>query len=166
MSLFGDSAGGNLALALAVKLKEEKLPQPGLLVLDSPWATFETQSASRQGNVKKDLVLGETNQKMFYEINHPTYAPKGMKLSDPRLSLVKADLTGLPPMLIQAGAYELFRDDALTLAQKAAEDNVKVNPDHLSQYVPRLPNMCIPELQESLDSYAEIQSFINLNLAK
>lgn len=163
--LFGDSAGGNLALALAVKLKEEKLPQPGLLVLDSPWATFETQSASRQGNVKKDLVLGETNQKMFYEINHPTYAPKGMKLSDPRLSLVKADLTGLPPMLIQAGAYELFRDDALTLAQKAAEDNVKVT---LTIY-PNMShdfNMCIPELQESLDSYAEIQSFINLNLAK
>lgn len=134
-------------------------------MLDSPWATFETQSASRQGNVKKDLVLGETNQKMFYEINHPTYAPKGMKLSDPRLSLVKADLTGLPPMLIQAGAYELFRDDALTLAQKAAEDNVKVT---LTIY-PNMShdfNMCIPELQESLDSYAEIQSFINLNLAK
>lgn len=71
--VFGDSAGGNLALALSAKLKEEKLPQPALLILDSPWTTLETESPSRKESVKRDLVLGEINPGMFHEINHPTY---------------------------------------------------------------------------------------------
>ena len=163
--VFGDSAGGNLALALALKLKEENLPQPGLYVLDSPWTTLETKSPSRQGNVKKDLVLGETNKVMFHEINHPTYAPAGMKLSDVRLSPLHGDLTGLPPMLIQTGSYELFLDDATKLAEKAANDGVKVT---LTVY-PAMSHdfaLCIPDLQDSIDSYAEIKDFINLNMEK
>ena len=148
-----------------MKLKEENLPQPGLYVLDSPWTTLETKSPSRQGNVKKDLVLGETNKVMFHEINHPTYAPAGMKLSDVRLSPLHGDLTGLPPMLIQTGSYELFLDDATKLAEKAANDGVKVT---LTVY-PAMSHdfaLCIPDLQDSIDSYAEIKDFINLNMEK
>ncbi|WP_418926063.1 alpha/beta hydrolase [Dialister hominis] len=160
--VFGDSAGGNLALALSAKLKEEKLPQPALLILDSPWTTLETESPSRKESVKRDLVLGEINPGMFHEINHPTYA-KGMNLSDPHLSPVYGDLTGFPPMLIQAGGYELFLDDGMKLAKKAAADNVKVT---LTVY-PGMSHdfaLCLPELQDSIASFAEIRDFINLNM--
>jgi len=160
--VFGDSAGGNLALALSAKLKEEKLPQPALLILDSPWTTLETESPSRKESVKRDLVLGEINPGMFHEINHPTYA-KGMNLSDPHLSPIYGDLTGFPPMLIQAGGYELFLDDGMKLAKKAAADNVKVT---LTVY-PGMSHdfaLCLPELQDSIDSFAEIRDFINLNM--
>ena len=160
--VFGDSAGGNLALALSAKLKEEKLPQPGLLILDSPWTTMETISPSRQGSVKKDLILGEINPNMFYEINHPSYA-KGAKLDDPYLSPLYGDLTGLPPMLIQTGGYEVFLDEGMKLAEKAASDDVKVT---LTVY-PGMSHdfaLCLPELQDSIASFAEIRDFINLNM--
>ena len=99
---------------------------------------------------------------MFHEINHPTYA-KGMNLSDPHLSPIYGDLTGFPPMLIQAGGYELFLDDGMKLAKKAAADNVKVT---LTVY-PGMSHdfaLCLPELQDSIDSFAEIRDFINLNM--
>lgn len=133
-----------------------------LLILDSPWTTLETESPSRKESVKRDLVLGEINPGMFHEINHPTYA-KGMNLSDPHLSPVYGDLTGFPPMLIQAGGYELFLDDGMKLAKKAAADNVKVT---LTVY-PGMSHdfaLCLPELQDSIASFAEIRDFINLNM--
>ena len=162
--LFGDSAGGNLALALALELKKQNLPQPGLLVLPSPWTTMETQSPSCQDNVKKDLSLGEINKGMLHEINNPSYAPKGMALNDVRLSPLYGDLTGLPPMLIQAGGYELFLDDCTKLTDKAVKDGVKVT---LTVY-PGMSHdfaMLLPQLQDSLDAYREMQAYINLNMA-
>lgn len=77
------------------------------------------------GQREKDLILGEINPNMFYEINHPSYA-KGAKLDDPYLSPLYGDLTGLPPMLIQTGGYEVFLDEGMKLAEKAASDDVKV----------------------------------------
>lgn len=160
--VFGDSAGGNLALALSLKLKDEKLPQPGLLILDSPWTTMETISPSRQGSVKKDLILGEINPNMFYEINHPSYA-KGAKLDDPYLSPLYGDLTGLPPMLIQTGGYEVFLDEGMKLAEKAASDDVKVTLT-VYPYMSHDFPFCVPEIQDSVDAFEEMQSFINLNM--
>lgn len=160
--VFGNSAGGNLALALSLKLKDEKLPQPGLLILDSPWTTMETISPSRQGSVKKDLILGEINPNMFYEINHPSYA-KGAKLDDPYLSPLYGDLTGLSLMLIQTGGYEVFLDEGMKLAEKAASDDVKVTLT-VYPYMSHDFPFCVPEIQDSVDAFEEMQSFINLNM--
>ena len=57
--VFGDSAGGNLAVELALRLKAEKKPQPGLLLLASPWADLRTTNRDR------DLVLGPVNKFMY-----------------------------------------------------------------------------------------------------
>ena len=62
--VFGDSAGGNLALALALRLKEKNLPQPGVLILLSPRTTFENNLPSRSENADRDLILGKKNVKM------------------------------------------------------------------------------------------------------
>ena len=63
--VFGDSAGGNLAVELALRLKAEKKPQPGLLLLASPWADLRTTPASRTTNRDRDLVLGPVNKFMY-----------------------------------------------------------------------------------------------------
>lgn len=68
-------------------------------------------------------------------------------------------------MLRQAGGYELFLDDCKALAQKAAEDSVKVT---FTVY-PSMPNDFVSnltELQDSIDSYAEIRDLINLQLER
>lgn len=156
----GDSAGGNLALELSLYLKENNLPQPNCLVLISPWTTMQTNLPSRKYNDRRDLILGKGTP-LNSEVAKPVYA-NGLKLNDPRLSPIYADLKGLPPMLIQVGGYELFLDECIELAKKAAADNVKVT---LTVY-PEMSHdfaILLPKLQESVDSFAEIRDFINQN---
>ncbi|MCM1129783.1 MAG: alpha/beta hydrolase [Alistipes senegalensis] len=158
----GDSAGGNLAVALALYLKEHKLPQPGMLILASPWTTMETNLPSRTENYEKDLVLGKNDPVMYQEVANPSYQGKHDS-KDPRLSPVYADLSGLPPMLIQVGSYELFLDEGFRLAEKAAKDNVKVT---ITSY-PAMPHdfaLILPSLQEAVDSFKEIKDFIETNM--
>ena len=162
--VIGDSAGGNLALALSVYLKEQGLPQPKLLILLSPWTTMADDLPSRVYNADKDAVLG-TSTPMYAEVkNLPSYA-KGFSRTDPRLSPLYADLTGLPPMLIQAGGYELLLDDSTELLKRAAAHDVDVT---LTVY-PRMPHdfaLVMPELQESVDSFREIADFIDAHMKK
>ena len=162
--VFGDSAGGNLALELSLYLKQNRLPQPAMLILISPWTTFETNLPSRTGNANRDLVLGKTNPVMYPEVATPVYGGK-IPLNDPRLSPIYADLKGLPPMLIQVGGYELFVDEGIELLKKATADDLNVT---LSVYrgMPHDFAMLLPELQESVDSFAEIKNFVNLHMNK
>ena len=162
--VIGDSAGGNLALELSFYLKQNALPQPAMLILISPWTTLEANLPSRTGNAKRDLVLGESNPVMYNGVAHPVYGGK-IPLNDPRLSPIYADLRDLPPMLIQIGGYELFVDEGIELLKKATADELNVT---LSVYqgMPHDFAMLLPDLQESVDSFAEIRDFVNLHMKK
>lgn len=160
--VIGDSAGGNLALALSMYLKENNLPQPKLNILVSPWAAMNTNFPSRKYNETRDLVLGKGYSPLFEAIQKPAYA-KGYKVKDPRLSPIYADLKNFPTMLIQVGGYELLLDECIALAKKAAADDVKV----VLTIYPGMPHdfaLMLPNLQDSLDSFREIQDFINQNM--
>lgn len=160
--VFGDSAGGNLALEMSIYLREENLPQPAMLILASPWTTFETDLPSRSGNADRDLVLGKTNPVMYNGVGNPIYGGD-IPLNDPRLSPIYADLKNLPPMLIQIGGYELFVDEGIELLKKATADELNVT---LSVYrqMPHDFGMLLPELDDSIKSFAEIKSFVNLHM--
>lgn len=160
--VFGDSAGGNLALELALYLRENNLPQPALLILASPWTTFETDLPSRTGNADRDLSLGKVNPHMFNEVANPSYGG-ALSWKDPRLSPIYADLTDLPPMLIQVGGYELFVDEGIELLRKAAADELNVT---LSVYqgMPHDFALVLPDLDDSIKSFAEIKSFVNAHI--
>ena len=162
--VFGDSAGGNLALALSLYLKSNDLPQPGLLILLSPWTTFEISLPSRSKNAETDLILGVTNPKMYNEVCKPTYNGK-ISPDDPRLSPIHADLSGLPPILIQVGGFEMFVDDGIELLRKASADNLDVT---LSIYRGMSHDfaLLLPELDDSIKSFAEIKSFVASRLQK
>ena len=162
--VFGDSAGGNLALALSLRLKEKNLPQPALLILLSPRTTFETDFLSRTANADRDLVLGKNNTKMYNAVFNPVYAGK-IPLNDPHLSPIYADLKNLPPTLIQIGGYELFVDDGIELIKKATADELNVT---LSVYqgMPHDFSVLLPELDESVKSFTEIKNFVNLYMPK
>lgn len=162
--VFGDSAGGNLALELSLYLREHNMPQPGAMVLASPWATFETDLPSRKQNADRDLILGKINPRMYNEILNPSYG-KGLSAKDVHLSPMYADLAGLPPMLIQAGGYELFLDESIALAQKAAGDGTDVT---LTVY-PGMSHdfaLLLPELDDSVKSFKEIRDFVDRYMEK
>lgn len=157
--VFGDSAGGNLALALSLYLKEHNKAQPGALVLISPWTTFETDFPSRTQNAERDMILGKINPRMYNEVGNPSYG-KGISAKDSRLSPIYADLRNLPPMLIQAGGSEMFLDESVALAKKAAADEVSAT---LTVY-PGMSHdfaLLLPELDDSIDSFKEIRDFVN-----
>ena len=157
--LTGDSAGGNLALELALYLKENKLPQPAVIMLASPWTTFEhKKGTSRYFNEKKDQVLG-LGTPLYKPVKDVPYAGK-VKRKDPRISPVHADLKGLPPLLIQTGGNELFLTENVALAKKAAEDGVEVT---LSVYagMPHDFALMLPDMDESVNSLKEIREFAN-----
>ena len=92
-------------------------------------------------------------------VANSTYAGN-IPFSDSRLSPIYADLTGLPPMLIQVGGYEIFLDEGIELLKKAAADDIDVT---LTVY-PFMSHdfaIIVPELDESVKSFAEIKSFVN-----
>mgnify|MGYP002626311583 CR=1 FL=1 len=163
--VFGDSAGGNLALELSLYLKQNRLPQPAMLILVSPWTTFETDLPSRSKNADRDLVLGKINPVMYPAVSSTPIYGGDIPLKDPRLSPIYADLRGLPPTLIQVGGYELFVDEGIELLKKATADELNVT---LSVYrgMPHDFAMLMPELDESVKSFAEIKNFVNLYMPK
>ena len=154
-----DSAGGNLAVELSLYLKENKLPQPGVIALASPWTTFEhKKGTSRYYNDEKDVILGKGTP-LNIPVKDAKYKGK-LSRKDPRLSPIYADLSGLPPMLIQAGGNELFLTESVRLAEKAAADGIPVT---LTVY-PGMSHdfaLLLPEMQDSIDSLDEIADFAN-----
>ena len=159
--VIGDSAGGNLALALALYLRDNKIAMPGALALISPWGTFAQDLNSRVKNAERDLVLGVNNKNLYTEVQakRPSYAGD-LDLKDPKLSPIYADMTGLSPMLIQVGGYELFTDDGLELFKRALECEVQAS---LSVY-PGMPHdfpLLFGELDDTAKALYEFRDFVN-----
>lgn len=156
--LMGDSAGGNLALALTLYLRDQKIPLPGSLVLYSPWGDAG-QLPSRAIYREKDVILGERNTAMYSAVMNNAYYFAGSDLRDPYISPVYGDFAGLPPMLVIAGAQELFVDDCCLLAQRGKEAGVEVEL-HLYPGMSHDWPLLFPELPESKDTYARLAKFI------
>ncbi|WP_127355201.1 alpha/beta hydrolase [Actinacidiphila soli] len=119
ITVSGESAGGGLALALLIAIKDAGLPQPAAAAVLSPWADLTQSGRSYETKAAVDPAL--TRQALS------TRADDYLAGADPRSPLASplfADLRGLPPLLIQAGTYEILLDDAVRLAAKAADDNV------------------------------------------
>lgn len=121
IAVSGESAGGGLALALLIAIKEAGLPQPTAAAVLSPWADLTQSGRSYETKAALDPAL--THKALA------TRAGDYLAGQDPRSPLASplfADLRGLPPLLIQAGTYEVLLDDAVRLAAKAADDDVAV----------------------------------------
>ncbi|MFW6237465.1 MAG: alpha/beta hydrolase, partial [Desulfosudaceae bacterium] len=117
----GDSAGGGLALALLVKLRDEGRPLPAAAVLMSPWADLAVTGPSARDKAEEDPFLTPEGLRYFSELYRHGADPE-----DPLVSPLFADMTGLPPMLIQVGERECLLDDSARLAEKARAAGVDV----------------------------------------
>ncbi|WP_409330829.1 alpha/beta hydrolase [Trujillonella humicola] len=107
----GNSAGGNLAAALMVRAKEEGLPMPAALVLETPEVDLTESGDSFVTNLEFDNVLGP-----LIEVNR-LYAG-GQDLADPHLSPLFADVTGFPPTFLKAGTRDLFLSNTVRMHRK------------------------------------------------
>lgn len=118
ITLAGDSAGGGLALALCVALRDAGEPLPRAMALLSPWVDLTCTSPSWDARFEGDPVLDHSLRdaaKRYLDGHDP---------HDPLASPLFADLTGLPPLLVQAGTHEILYDDAVSLVQAAEQAGV------------------------------------------
>lgn len=120
----GDSAGGNLALSLVLKLKSERRILPRGMVLLSPWTDLTASGKSHTSREKVDPVLDREYLARMTE----NYAA-GRELRDPFISPLFGDMTGLPPTYIQVGDNEMLLSDSTNLHKKMVKANVSVRID-------------------------------------
>ena len=121
IGIAGESAGAGLAAATLIALKHAGLPQPTGAVLMSPWVdlTLSGDSISAKAAVDPALTPEGLRRRAV------DYVADGDRTAD-LVSPIFADLTGLPPLLIQAGSHEILLDDATRLAARAAAADVTV----------------------------------------
>ncbi|WP_180145719.1 alpha/beta hydrolase [Acinetobacter sp. YH12052] len=120
--LSGDSCGANLALALALKIQQEQLPQVSGLVLMSPFLDLTLSSESLRYNLKHDALLSIE----ALETGIDYYVPRSVDRADPLVSPFFAELKGLPPIHIQVGSKEILLDDAQRFKVKAENAGLDV----------------------------------------
>ncbi len=120
--LAGDSAGGGLCLATALVLRDQNEPLPAALVCLSPWVDLTSSGESYRKNSGLDPYLSAK------AVSEAARLYAGIEsLDHPLISPVFADLTGLPPMFIQAGNHEILQSDAVMLASAARNAGVDVS---------------------------------------
>lgn len=122
--LTGDSAGGNLALTLMLRLQQEGRMLPGGVVLMSPWTDLTSSGKSFQTRAEADPVL----DRPYIERMVKAYA-EGQDLRDPMISPLFGNFQGFPPVYIQAGDNEILLSDSLRLHQALTEAGVSARMD-------------------------------------
>jgi acetyl esterase/lipase len=149
----GDSAGGGLALALMVALRDQGLPLPDGAVLFSPWTDMSTSGRSIDDNHRRDVWLSRAHCEAWAGHYVGTLDPR-----DPRLSPVFADLVGLPPLLTIVGDQEVLLDDARRVHENALAAGV-ASTVHVGRRMQHDFPLTLPWLAESRDAWSSIAAF-------
>jgi monoterpene epsilon-lactone hydrolase len=118
----GDSAGGNLSITTALKLKDLGEDLPGAIISLSPWLDMEMQSESLDSNATSDVLI---NRYGMAEFTHLLLGASGSP-TDPLANPLRANLEGLPPVYLAVSGSEVLRDDSVRFADRAREHGVKV----------------------------------------
>lgn len=123
ITTIGDSAGGNLAVAIPLALREKGLPLPGRIVAFSPWLDMENTGETLVTNAATDaLVTVPLLESMIAGVLAEGRIDPRTPLANP----LYADLTGLPRLYVNAGGAETLLSDATRLEAKARAAGVDV----------------------------------------
>lgn len=138
IGIVGDSAGGQLAVALVLAARNAGLPRPAAVLVMSPVADMTNTGDSLETLAAFDPIQGtDRSNRVAYMAGHDP--------ADPLLSPIYADLRNFPPLLIQVGTRDLLLSDSVRLARKARVDGVEVTLDvwdgmwHVFQGNPTVP---------------------------
>lgn len=121
VAIAGDSAGGGLALAALVSLRDAGDPLPAAAALLSPWTDLTLSGASFLGKADVDPMIVPSVLAVARDRYVAAAAP-----DSPTISPLFADLSGLPPLLVQVGSDECLLDDSTRLAERASDAGTNV----------------------------------------
>jgi epsilon-lactone hydrolase len=154
----GESAGGGLAIATLVNARDHQLPQPAAAFVMSPYADLTLAGTTLETKGQADPLLSrEALQARVSDYTAGQDAALGL------ISPIFADLSGLPPLIIQAGTHEVLLDDALRLAQRAATADVAVTLD-VTPGVPHVFQAYYQILDEAVAALDRAGQFLSAQL--
>jgi acetyl esterase/lipase len=144
----GDSAGGGLAMATLIALRESGKPLPAGAVCISPWTDMTMTGDSLDSKAEADPMITVDGITRVRDAYVGSSDPQG-----PLTSPIYADLSGLPPLLIQVGENEVLLSDSTRLAERAEAVGVDVTlevwPDMI--HVWHFFAAMLPEGQQAID---------------
>jgi acetyl esterase/lipase len=143
IAFVGESAGGGLAIATLVNARDHGLPLPAAAFVMSPYADLTLAGTTMETKREADPLLSREN----LQARVPDYT-SGHDAALGLISPIFADLSGLPPLIIQAGTHEVLLDDAIRLARQAATADVEVTLD-ITPGVPHVFQAYYPILDEA-----------------
>src|ERR1700736_4196827 len=128
----GESAGGGLAIATLVNARDHGLPLPAAAFVMSPYADLPLAGTTIDSRRELDPLLSRE----ALQARIPDYT-SGQDAALGLISPIFADLSGLPPLIIQGGSHEVLLDDAIRLARQAATADVEVT----LEITPQVPHV-------------------------
>ena len=140
----GESAGGGLVLATLVNARDQGLPLPAAAFVMSPYVDLTLAGTSMKTRREVDPLLSQE----LLQARVSDYTA-GQDAALPLISPIFADLSGLPPLIIQAGSHEVLLDDAVRLAGQAATADVEVTLE-ITPKVPHVFQAYFPMLDEAV----------------
>jgi epsilon-lactone hydrolase len=148
IAIAGDSAGGGLAIATLLALRDKHQPMPATAVAISPWTDLEGTGASIRTRAAKDPMVSGGNLTDSAKAYYAGHDPK-----HPLISQIHADFHGLPPFLIQVGDAEILLDDSTRVAERAKSHGVNVDLEVWDEmvHVWHVFAKILPEGQEAID---------------
>jgi monoterpene epsilon-lactone hydrolase len=155
----GESAGGGLAIATLVNARDHGLPLPAAAYVMSPYADLTLAGTTMQTKRDADPLLSP--DALQARVSDYT---AGHDAALPLISPVFADLSGLPPLIIQAGTHEVLLDDAIRLARQAATADVQVSLD-ITPAVPHVFQAYFPILDEATAALDRAGQLLSAHLA-
>ena len=155
----GESAGGGLAIATLVNARDHGLPLPAAAFVMSPYADLTLAGTTMQTKGEVDVLMSRENLQ-----SRVTDYTAGQDAALGLISPICADLSGLPPLIIQAGTHEVLLDDAVRLARQAASADVEVTLD-ITPGVPHVFQTFYPILDEAAAALDRAGQLLSAHLA-
>ena len=155
----GESAGGGLAITTLVNARDHGLPLPAAAYVMSPYADLTLAGTTMDTKREADPLLSREN----LQARVPDYTA-GHDAALGLISPIFADLSGLPPLIIQAGTHEVLLDDAIRLARQAATADVEVILD-ITPQVPHVFQAYYPILDEAAAALERAGQLLSAHLA-
>jgi epsilon-lactone hydrolase len=155
----GESAGGGLAIATLVNARDHGLPMPAAAFVMSPYADLTLAGTTMETKREADPLL--SREALQARVTDYT---SGQDAALALISPIFADLSGLPPLIIQAGTHEVLLDDAVRLARQSATADVEVTLD-ITPGVPHVFQAYYPILDEAAAALDRAGQFLSAHLA-
>jgi acetyl esterase/lipase len=162
IAIFGTSAGGGLALAMAQRARREGLPRPAAVIACTPWSDLSKTGDSYFANADVDNSL--VAYEGLLETAARLYA-NGIDLKDPRLSPVYGDFTDFPPAFLATGTRDLFLSNTVRVHRKLRQAGVQAQL-HVYEGQSHGQLFLSPDAPETLELFAEIADFLDAHLGR